>query len=70
MYVAEETHIVSGLKPYSWYKHFVLEGAREHGVPAEYVMLIEVMPADEDPDRDRDAENRRLATLEGLTALA
>ena len=69
MYVAEETHIVPDLKPYTWYKYFVLEGARQHGLPAEYVMQIEVMPADEDPDRARDAENRDIAALRTLTDL-
>ena len=27
----------SALKPFTWYKELVLEGAREHGLPPEYV---------------------------------
>src|SRR5882762_8602678 len=30
MYGAEETHIDPALRPYSWYKRFVVEGARQH----------------------------------------
>jgi hypothetical protein len=25
------------LKPYSWYKDFVMKGAQEHGLPLEYI---------------------------------
>lgn len=47
------THIDPALKPYAWYKEHVLRGAREHGLPAEYIQIIaavEVMP---DPDQSR-----------------
>jgi gamma-glutamylcyclotransferase len=49
MYVAEETYIAPELKPYSWYKRFVAEGARQHGLPAAYIAQIETIEADEDP---------------------
>jgi gamma-glutamylcyclotransferase len=60
MYVAERSHIQSELLPYTWYKRFVIEGARQHDLPAEYIARIEAMPATEDPDRTRDAENHRI----------
>ena len=34
------THIDSALKPYSWYKHHVLSGAREHQLPVAYIERI------------------------------
>jgi gamma-glutamylcyclotransferase len=58
--VAESSHIDDVLKPYSWYKRFVIEGANQHELPAEYIRAIERMPADEDPDVERDALNRKI----------
>ncbi|NHI02216.1 gamma-glutamylcyclotransferase family protein [Oceanimonas sp. MB9] len=50
-YVA--THIDARLTPYSWYKDHVLHGAGEHGLPADYIRVLELVRANEDPDRDR-----------------
>lgn len=47
------TRIETGLKPYEWYKEHVLRGAREHGLPAEYVRAIERVETVPDPDRAR-----------------
>jgi len=58
LYYADQDSIDANLIPYSWYKRFVLEGARQHGLPADYIALIEAMPSSEDPDKDRDARNR------------
>ena len=44
-------------RPYDWYKGFVVAGAREHGLPAEYLARLEEVVAGEDPDRDRAAAN-------------
>lgn len=41
------------LNPYHWYKEHVLVGARENGLPAEYVAQIEAMEAVDDPDTER-----------------
>lgn len=60
LYVAEPEAISDGLQPYSWYKRFVVEGARQHGLPADYVAGIEAMLATKDPDRERDARNRKI----------
>lgn len=60
MYFAESSHIQSDLLPYTWYKRFVVEGARVHKLPADYIARIESMPATEDPDRKRDANNRAI----------
>lgn len=59
MYAAERTHINPLLRPYSWYTRFVLAGARQHRLPPEYITALEAVDAIEDPDRNRDAGNRR-----------
>lgn len=61
-YLATPSHIDESLKPYGWYKEFVLAGAREHGLPAEYVAEhIQSVEAVEDPDQAREIKQR--ATL-------
>lgn len=47
------TRIAPGLKPYEWYREHVLRGAREHGLPTEYVRAIERVETVPDPDRAR-----------------
>ena len=59
-YIAEPSHIQKELLPYSWYKRFVVEGARRSGLSSEYIAQIDAMPATEDPDRARDARNRKI----------
>jgi gamma-glutamylcyclotransferase (GGCT)/AIG2-like uncharacterized protein YtfP len=41
------------LRPYSWYREHVLRGAREHGLPADYVAMIEAIDCLEDHDVTR-----------------
>lgn len=43
------THIDAGLAPYHWYKHHVLAGAREHGLPESYIRAIEIIASVGDP---------------------
>jgi len=52
-YIAEESHIDNSLRPYDWYKEFVLVGARFHGFPDEYLKRIESIQTRCDPDPDR-----------------
>jgi hypothetical protein len=35
--------------------------ARQHHLPEEYIQTIEAVDAIEDPDKERDARNRRIA---------
>ncbi|MGA8276571.1 MAG: gamma-glutamylcyclotransferase family protein [Rhodanobacteraceae bacterium] len=51
MYFA--TAVDSALKPYRWYKKHVLVGARENGLPSEYIVQIEEVEAIDDPDTKR-----------------
>lgn len=50
----------SSLKPYHWYKALVVAGAREHGLPEDYVAAIESAPSVSDLDTKRAARNGRL----------
>jgi gamma-glutamylcyclotransferase (GGCT)/AIG2-like uncharacterized protein YtfP len=59
-YVADAAHIEPELPPYSWYTRFCIDGARQHGLPADYIAQIEAVPDTEDPDKKRDAENRAI----------
>lgn len=36
-YIAEESAIDPSLRPYDWYKNLVVEGARAHSLPEEYI---------------------------------
>ena len=61
LYVADTNSIDSTLRPYSWYKRFVVDGARQHSLPREYVNLIATMPDMDDPDRATDQRERSIA---------
>lgn len=56
-YVADHKHVVSNLVPYEWYKQFVVEGAKYHAMPDEYIAWLESITAITDPDTERNAEN-------------
>jgi hypothetical protein len=50
--------IDAAIKPYSWYKNHVLIGAKESSLPESYIQKIEAVECIEDPDRERDTEQR------------
>jgi hypothetical protein len=63
-YRATPEYIDDNLKPYGWYRDFVLAGGREHGLPPEYIAeYIQLVEAIEDPNKTRDQKQR--ATLGG-----
>jgi hypothetical protein len=47
------TNIDPTLRPYHWYKAHVIAGAREHGLPSEYIDLILSFASIEDPEKER-----------------
>jgi gamma-glutamylcyclotransferase (GGCT)/AIG2-like uncharacterized protein YtfP len=51
MYFA--TRIDDSLKPFHWYKDHVLIGARENGLPADYITQIEAVESNNDPRHKR-----------------
>ncbi len=58
-YVALQEAIDPTLRPYGWYKDFVLSGADEHGLPEDYVdAFIRGVPDLADPDRLHEERRR------------
>jgi hypothetical protein len=58
--VADDSAVDDSLKPYSWYKDLVVEGARPLSLPPEYVSQLEAFEADNDSDVEREKQNRKL----------
>ncbi len=58
MYAADSKSIGQDLLPYSWYKRFVVEGARQHRLPEDYIKAIEDVQSLKDPNRSRDGAER------------
>lgn len=61
VYVANPDFVDARAVPWSWYKAFVVSGAKHHGLPADYVAGLEATVALPDPDRAR--ERRETAVL-------
>jgi hypothetical protein len=59
-YVADDSAVDDSLKPYSWYKDLVVEGAKRHLLPTKYIEQLECVNAVKDPDPEREERNRRL----------
>ncbi len=49
------TRIDKTRKPYDWYHHHVLVGAREAALPAHYLRHLESVAVETDPDSERHA---------------
>lgn len=56
-YIADSDAIDSTLMPYTWYRTFVLEGARQYQLPSDYIRGIEAVEAKEDADKARERRN-------------
>lgn len=50
----------AALVPYRWYKELVVAGAREHGLPGDYIDRLKRVKATEDSDRRRVLKAERL----------
>jgi gamma-glutamylcyclotransferase len=59
-YIAQESHIVDNLKPYSWYQELVVLGARYLSFPESYVSNIERVESALDPDEPRSVKHEEL----------
>lgn len=59
IYVADPSTIDESLKPFTWYRNYVLTGAGEQGLPAEHIEKLQAQPAVRDPDPEREARNTR-----------
>jgi AIG2-like family len=58
-YEVQPAYYAPELRPFSWYLAYVLAGAREHGLPVDYVEGIAAETTTEDPDVERDRRCRR-----------
>ncbi|MGB0734129.1 MAG: gamma-glutamylcyclotransferase, partial [Pontibacterium sp.] len=56
-------HIDPSLKPYHWYKHHIVQGAKEAELPVEYVADIGHVPSIDDPDGDRHQREMMIYSL-------
>jgi hypothetical protein len=59
-YVAESSYINTTLRPYDWYKAFVVQGARHHKFPETYIARLESVDCIVDADPTRRSENLSL----------
>lgn len=60
VYVAKKPCTDAMLRPYSWYVRFLVDGAREHALPADYIEQLECISAVQDTDAERDRQKRAL----------
>lgn len=54
VYLASRPSSDADLRPYTWYKRFLVEGAREHALPPDYIATLENIDAMQDANRGRD----------------
>lgn len=50
---------ISDKRPYQWYLDYVLAGAREHGLTADWIDFLAGHPTTVDPDTSRRTSNQR-----------
>jgi len=55
------TSIDASLRPYTWYKALVVAGAREHGLPSDYIARLQQIAAFDDSYADRARLNWAIA---------
>jgi hypothetical protein len=60
MYEATAAFIDDTLRPFTWYRAFVVGGARQHGLPTAYIRQLAAVEAHTDPDHRRASDNARL----------
>ena len=60
VYLASRPSNDAALRPYTWYKRFLVEGAREHSLRPEYIAELERIDAVQDTNEQRDREKRAL----------
>jgi gamma-glutamylcyclotransferase len=61
VYVAKNPDNDPALRPFTWYKRFLVEGAKEHALPTAYIAVLANIDAVQDADAERDRRKRELA---------
>ncbi|MGD2115279.1 MAG: gamma-glutamylcyclotransferase [Acidobacteriota bacterium] len=64
-YISGGRFLDDALLPFPWYKAFVVEGAREHGLPPAYVGRLAAVGVIRDPDPERARRNRAIVRPPG-----
>jgi len=62
-YLATDKSINHSLLPYHWYKLYVLHGAQQHGLNADYCSIIGSQVSINDPDAKRHADHLSMLGL-------
>jgi gamma-glutamylcyclotransferase len=57
VYIADGNSINNSLVAYDWYREFIITGAIENKLPADYISLLQSIPFIEDPDKKRREDN-------------
>jgi hypothetical protein len=63
-YLARASHIDAALRPADWYRALVVAGAREHGLPASWIRVLEGRSAE--TAQPESEERARASALERL----
>ncbi len=62
VYLADDNSIDNQLKPFDWYKLFILDGAKQNQLPEDYIEKIESF--DFEVDKDENRRNQMLKILQ------
>ncbi|TWU14762.1 AIG2-like family protein [Symmachiella macrocystis] len=65
IYAARAEMLDAQLKPFCWYREFVLQGGRQHGLPADYLVDLAQFESIRDADAIRREKNWRLSRTAG-----
>jgi gamma-glutamylcyclotransferase (GGCT)/AIG2-like uncharacterized protein YtfP len=52
-YIASSDYVSDSLKPFDWYKAFVVAGAKQHHLPEGYIAEVESIETESDLDEQR-----------------
>lgn len=64
-YMARPGMTTRDRRPYDWYRAFVIAGARENRLPADYLDALHAVPDMPDPDEARAGRNRAILERSG-----
>lgn len=57
VYIADSKSINNHLLPFDWYKDFIVTGAIQNKLPAEYILQLQSIVCITDPDEERRTKN-------------
>ena len=57
VYIADSNSINNRLVAYDWYKEFIITGAIQNQLPADYISQLQSIPFIPDPDEKRRSDH-------------